>query len=119
MLFLVFFIWMIITIIYSTSNEYLFNKIFLFSTNIVAFVVPLFFFSKIEIKSLLNKFVLISTPLAMWFIVFILPKMYFNEIYNKTSQAYLIVSLISGMNILLLLLLKVKLFKNSYINLLF
>ena len=118
-LFLVFFIWMIITIIYSTSNEYLFNKIFLFSTNIVAFLIPLLLFSKIEIKSLLNKFVLISTPLGIWFIAFILPKMYFNEIYNNASQAYLTVSLFSGMNILILLLLKVKLFKNSYINLLF
>ncbi|MGK0420374.1 MAG: O-antigen ligase [Polaribacter sp.] len=118
-LFLVFFIWMIITIIYSTSNGYLFNKIFLFSTNIVAFVIPLLLFSKIEIKSLLNKFVLISTPLGICFIAFILPKLYFNEIYNNASQAYLTVSLFSGMNILLLLLLKVKLFKNSYINLLF
>ena len=119
MLFLVFYIWMIMTLTFSSSVEYLFNKIFLFLTNILAFVFPLFFFSKIEIKSLLNKFVLVSTPLSIWFIFFILPNMYLNEIYNSVSATYLIVSLYSGMNILMLLLLKVKLFKNSYINLLF
>ena len=119
MLFLVFYIWMIMTLTFSSSVEYLFNKIFLFLTNILAFVFPLFFFSKIEIKSLLNKFVLVSTPLSIWFIFFILPNMYLNEIYNSVSATYLIVSLYSGMTILMLLLLKVKLFKNSYINLLF
>ena len=105
MLFLVFYIWMIMTLTFSSSVEYLFNKIFLFLTNILAFVFPLFFFSKIEIKSLLNKFVLVSTPLSIWFIFFILPNMYLNEIYNSVSATYLIVSLYSGMNILMLLLL--------------
>ncbi len=119
MLFLVFYIWMIMTLTFSSSVEYLFNKIFLFLTNILAFLFPLLFFSKIEIKSLLNKFVLVSTPLSIWFIFFILPNIYLNEIYNSVSATYLIVSLYSGMNILMLLLLEVKLFKNSYINLLF
>ena len=117
--FFVFYIWMIVTITYSSSNEYLFNKIFLFSTNIFAFVIPLLFFSRIEIGSTLKKFVLISTPLSIWFIAFILPKMYFNETYTYVSHAYLTVSLFSGMNLLMLLLLKTKLFKKSYINLLF
>lgn len=119
MLFLLFYIWIILTMFYSSSAAYLFNKVFLFSTNILVFVAPLYLSSKIEIKSILNKFILISSSLNLWFIAFILPNMYSSEIYERASGSYLTVSLYSGMNILMMLLLKDKLFKNKYINLLF
>lgn len=81
-LLLFFFLWINITILYSPSSNYSYEKSFLFLTNVLAFVTPLFY-KKFDLIKFLRFFTILSPALGLLFLVF-----YFPIIYPTTDSEY-------------------------------
>lgn len=73
-LFLMFFTWMNVSIVYSLSPGYSYEKSFLFLTNVLAFVIPIFH-KQFNITKFLKMFTIVSTVLGVFFLM----------IYSRTA----------------------------------
>lgn len=115
---LIFYLWMIISLIWTPSNNYSFKKVFFFLPNIIGFGFPLLC-KRFDIAKF---FRIISIALIIVSIVFL--KIYLDYSADKISRAYyqpilglyLTCSSLMGINILVILGAKKKVFKNLFIS---
>ncbi len=115
---LIFYLWMIISLIWTPSNNYSFKKVFFFLPNIISFGFPLIY-KRFDIAKF---FRIISIALIIVSIVFL--KIYLDYSADKISRAYyqpilglyLTCSSLMGINILVILGAKKKVFKNLFIS---
>jgi len=113
-----FYTWLIFTLIYTSSETYSLTKVFLFLTNIIAFIYPLILYKKFSIESFFKYSLVITSVLNIYFVLYILPRIYLNDLFYTIHGNYLTVSLLSGLNILVLLIYKIK-FKYTSFNYIF
>jgi len=73
-----FYIWINITIFYSLSSEYSYQKSFLFLTNVLAFIIPLLY-KKFDYQKFLRFFTFVSPVLGVFFLVLYAPIIYSTE----------------------------------------
>lgn len=104
--FLMFYLWINLTIVYSASKHYSFQKSLLFLTNLIAIFIPLFYKS-FQIKKFLKLYALLSSILGVIFLV-IFPSV----LYRATADAqslqslYLSLPLSCGLCLILLFLIR-------------
>jgi len=118
-LLLLFFTWMIFTLLYTSSVDYCYKKVFLFLTNIISFSIPILLYKIFNLKNFFKYFIVISSVLNVAFIVLILPYIYIDEVDHMLSGTYLAVSYLSGINIIYLIIINnpfnINFFKIFYI----
>ena len=112
---LLFYIWILISLIYTPSKEYSIKKAFYFSTNIIAFIYPLFV-RNFNVKSFLKPLVIISLIFAVWYLGVDLKAS--SYIYNSAkfhvyAASYLIISFLLGINVLVCITSEHNLFGNK------
>lgn len=115
LLLFIFYTWIIFSTLYTSSNSYYLHKTLYFLTNILAFIFPVFLYRYFHINKFFKYFISLSTGFNIFFIVFILPYIYTVPSYYEIAGSYLFVSLYSGMNILLFLILKLK-YQSTYLT---
>ncbi len=113
---LIFYTWMIFTSIYTSSDNYWLHKVIFFLTNIIAFIFPLLVYRYFSIERFFKYFIVSTTVLNVYFIIYILPNIYTVDTFYQVAGLYLSVALSSGINILLLIISKFK-FKFTYLTL--
>ncbi len=114
-LLLIFYTWLIFTSIYTSSDNYWLHKVIFFLTNIIAFIFPLLVYRYFRIQRFFKYFIIISTGFNIYFILFILPYIYSVPRFYEIASSYLFVSLYSGLNILLFIILKIK-YQSAYLT---
>ena len=110
---ILFYSWMIFSLIYGISPEYCYIKTFLFLTNILAFMIPLFY-KGFNIEKFLKFFVILETIIGLIFLYYF-PKIYFlpsSETLKFFEGIYLGSSEISGL--CLIILFCKRLYKKSF-----
>jgi len=111
-LLMLFYIWMNISIVYSLSSVYSNEKSILFLTNILAFMIPIFY-SQFDLAKFLRVFAISSTVLGMFFVrIFSKTAILSTESANAFSGLYLGLPEICGVCILCLILFD-ELFSNK------
>ncbi len=111
---LIFYTWMTFSSVYTSSLNFWMQKVIYFLTNIIAFVFPLLVYKYFNIQQFFKYFITLTTLLNMFFIIFIFPYVYIVDTFYQVTAQYLFVAVLSGVNILLLIILKIK-FKFSYL----
>ncbi len=113
---LIFYVWMIFSSIYTSSEHYWLQKILYFLTNIIAFIFPLLVYKYFNIKRFFKYFIVLTILLNVYFTLNILPNIQIIDTFYQIRSQSLFVALSSGVNILLLIILKIK-FKLTYLTL--
>ncbi len=113
---LIFYTWMIFSSIYTSSEHYWLQKILYFLTNIIAFIFPLLVYKYFNIKRFFKYFIVLTILLNVYFTLNILPNIQIIDTFYQIRSQSLFVALSSGVNILLLIILKIK-FKLTYLTL--
>ncbi len=116
LLLFLFYLWMFATSTYTSSDNYWIYKIIYFQTNILAFIFPVLLYKYFNINLFFKYFIILTTALNIYFMIFIFPYIYTIPEFYEIGQSYLFVSLYSGFNILLLLISKIK-YKFSFLTL--
>lgn len=101
-----FFIWMAFTLFYTPSSSYSKLKVFLFSTNILAFLYPVLH-SNLDVRKFIRQMILFFLVVSLWFLPIFLyyvktPELHAVTRFSKFSDLYLVLGLYHGLSILLL-----------------
>jgi O-antigen ligase len=101
-LLLLFYLWINITIFYSSSSDYSYTKSLIFLTNLLAFVIPLLY-GNFNTRKFIKLFVILAPLLGVLFLVFLPTVLYKTTDEAKAFQAgYLANPLLCGVSLLIL-----------------
>ncbi len=101
-LLLFFYLWINVTILYSPSLNYSYQKAFLFLTNLLAFMIPLFY-DKFDIRKFIKFFTILSPILGVLFLVFFAQVFYlYDDAAKAFKSLYLVIPLFCGLCVLVL-----------------
>lgn len=116
---LVFYVWILVTLFYTPSKSYSYQKAILFLPNILAFAYPLV----IKRFDIAKFFRIVSLVLPLISVVFITVYLDYSaytgankEIYESVLGLYLVCSTLLGINVLVIACSKTKIFKSSVIS---
>jgi hypothetical protein len=117
----VFFLWILISLFYTRSEFYSFEKTILFLTNIVAFIYPIVI-KDFNIKKFLKYLVISVNIFFIWFykIYFILNEKYYGtEMFYEVMGLYLTLATVEGLVLLILISSPEKIFKINLFRIFF
>jgi len=114
----IFFVWIGVSVLYSLSEGYVYRKVFLFVTNIIAFIYPLFV-KNFKLHKFLKYFAVSLIVAFLWFfyIYFILiGKLTQSDLYLKITGLSLTLAVYGGLILLVLISTKQRIFKKNTYN---
>jgi hypothetical protein len=117
----VFFVWIVISLTYTRSEFYSFEKTMLFLTNVVAFIYPMFI-KDFDIKKFLRYLVVAVNIFFIWFykIYFILNEKYYGtEMFYQVMGLYLTLATVEGLVLLVLVTSPEKIFNINLLRIFF
>lgn len=114
-LLLFFFIWMAVTLLYTPSEKYAYEKTLLFTTNIIAFFIPLSIpsFDTKRVFQIISIVVPILTISYLFLMYQYQTNIEVKETYRQISGLYLFCGVLLGINMIILFMSKERLFKNK------
>jgi len=96
----VFYLWSNITILYSPSEYYAYQKSLLFLTNFLAFMIPPFY-DKFDIRKFIKFFVILAPLLGVFFLIFFVRLFYvYDDSAKAFKSAYLVIPMFCGLCVL-------------------
>lgn len=102
-LLLFFYLWMMVSLLYTPSPTYSYFKTFLFLTNLVAFFFPLFY-KDFDFQRAINYFIYFGTAFIVLYLI-VVPRSYSNIAEDlEISVKYLDMGFLSALNVMFLLL---------------
>lgn len=114
----IFFAWICVSLFYSVSEGYMYRKVLLFVTNIIAFIFPLFV-KNFNLPKFLKYFAVSLIVAFLWFfyIYFILiGKLTESDLYIKITGLSLTLAAYGGLILLVLISTKERIFKKNTYN---
>lgn len=101
-LLLFFYLWINLTILYSVSSNYAYQKSFLFLTNVLAFIIPLLY-GRFDIKKFVKLFVILTPILGVAYLIYLPELIYLSADDPERSLIglYLTLPLFCGLCVLI------------------
>jgi hypothetical protein len=115
---LIFFIWMIFSLLYTESPDYSYKKSILFLTNIIAFFYPLVI-QRFDVKKFVKYLIVFIPIILLWFFyiyLYLSAKNDISESFLEFSGLYLSLSTIAGILAVVFLTSKEKIFASNIFN---
>lgn len=114
-----FYVWIILSLLYTPSRDYSYVKTFYFITNLVSFIFPLYI-KKFDYRSLFRWFTVILIIFSLLFLSkFQALKDSFHDQESGTIGLYLVLSTLLGISFLVIITSTQKVFKNKIIDYIF
>lgn len=113
---LLFYTWILVSLLYTPSHKYAYIKAFYFLTNVIAFIFPLLL-KNFDYKNFVRYFIITTLLFSLFFLKnysAILAAYYRNE--STSIGLYLVLSTLLGIGLVLILTSKEVVFENKYID---